>query len=95
VIHELKAWPEHFNAVRSGEKKCEVRRADRPYSRGDVLVLQEYVDTADGGFTGEVFAVWITHILRGGQFGIAEDYVVLSIEPHTEADRLPTAQEGH
>ena len=41
-IHELKTWPNMFEALSSGDKKCEVRKNDRGFSVGDVLKLMEF-----------------------------------------------------
>lgn len=41
-IHELKIWPEFFDAVDSGKKKFDVRKNDRGFKEGDVLVLREF-----------------------------------------------------
>ncbi len=40
--HSLKTWPEHFEAVNSGSKPYELRKADRNYQVGDLLCLQEF-----------------------------------------------------
>jgi hypothetical protein len=40
--HYLKTWPEYFQAIKSGEKKAELRLNDRDFKVGDELVLQEY-----------------------------------------------------
>ena len=40
--HELKTWPQYFAAVRSGKKRFEIRRNDREFAVGDVLVLREF-----------------------------------------------------
>lgn len=39
--HELKVDPEYMTALLDGSKPFEVRRNDRGYQRGDVLVLRE------------------------------------------------------
>lgn len=41
TTHTLKLPEPYFSAVLSGEKTFEVRRNDRAYQRGDVLVLQD------------------------------------------------------
>ena len=35
-VHNLKAWPEFFDAVADGRKTFEVRRNDRGYREGDI-----------------------------------------------------------
>lgn len=44
VAHELKTWPQEFQAIRSGAKTHEIRRNhDRAFHVGDVLKLSEFV----------------------------------------------------
>lgn len=42
MTHELKTWPEFFEAIQSGKKKFEVRKNDRDFKTGDTLLLKEY-----------------------------------------------------
>jgi hypothetical protein len=76
--HDLKVTPEHFEALVRGEKRAEVRYDDRGYAAGDVLRLREY-ESSTNTYTGRETAKRITHILRGGQYGIEPGYVVLSV----------------
>lgn len=39
VEHVLKTLPDYFDAVARGEKTFEVRRDDRGFQKGDILVL--------------------------------------------------------
>lgn len=79
MTHELKILPEHFAAVKSGDKTFEVRKNDRNYQTGDLLILSEYDDINDG-YTGNAICVRVSHILKGGEHGIYDKYVVMSIK---------------
>lgn len=80
MTHELKTWPEYFQAVLNGTKTFEVRKDDRPFKIGDILELQEW-DNAKQQYTGLHFRVGVSYILKGGQFGIEHGFVVLGINP--------------
>lgn len=41
-VHTLKTWPEYFEAIWSGKKNFEIRKADRDFKVGDCLILLEY-----------------------------------------------------
>ena len=83
MTHELKIWPEPFAAVRDGRKRYEVRRNDRDYRVGDVLVLNEYIPCAfcdqegcskcgnfGGHYTRCRTRMRVTYITEGGNFGL-------------------------
>jgi hypothetical protein len=40
--HELKIWPEFFKFVEGGTKTFEVRKNDRNFLAGDLVVLKEW-----------------------------------------------------
>ena len=76
--HELKILPQFFQAVWEGKKKAELRKDDRGYKTGDVLILREWDGTE---YTGGGIAVRVTHILRNcAEYGLADGYCILSIE---------------
>ena len=78
TMHELKTWPEYFEAVATGRKTFEVRKADRLFAVGDVLRLAEWLPVAQD-FTGRVCFRRVTYVLRGGHFGIEDGFCVLGL----------------
>lgn len=76
-IIEIKILPEHFNYVAAGVKTCELRKDDRNYEVGDLLILREWKDER---YSGRRVCVKITHILRGCGFGLEDGYAILSIK---------------
>jgi len=79
MTHALKTWPEYFDAIVMGDKNFEVRRADRDFAVGEILLLQCY-DPKIQKYTGQEIRMKITYILKGGSFGIEEGYVVMGIK---------------
>jgi hypothetical protein len=86
MIHELKTHPPYFSMVFAGTKKFEVRKNDRNYQLGDELLLKEFVPKGyyedglmDDKYTGRILHRRIDYILQGGQFGIEDGYVVMSL----------------
>lgn len=77
-IHHLKTWPEYFEKVLSGKKRFELRKDDRNFEEGDYLVLREY-DPIKNRYTGRRCPVVVEYLLKGGQFGIEEGNVCMSI----------------
>lgn len=77
-VHELKTWPVFFREINTRRKTVEVRKNDRGFQVGDVLLLREYSPTMDV-YTGALCRRTVTHIVAGGQFGIESGYVVMSL----------------
>jgi hypothetical protein len=75
-IHILKTiWP-YFAHVRSGHKTFEIRRNDRDFQPGDLLILAEW----DDGFTGQDTVREVTYVMRDGEdFGVKPGFVVLGM----------------
>lgn len=91
--HRLKTIADYWDALASGEKNFEVRRDDRGFQKGDVLILMRVewhtLPNADkrlifspGGARGGVCEIRrkITYVLTGGQLGIEPGYVVLGLK---------------
>lgn len=88
IEHKLKTWPVYFDAIARGDKTFEVRRDDRGFQKGDIVVLQRTQDEyphhrVEYGIDGKVKSEIrrrITYILTGGQFGIEPGWVVMQLE---------------
>ena len=80
--HQLKTWPQYFERIISGQKNFEVRKNDRDFQVGDILILNHYDPDADITVSAEdVFIrVKITYILHGPGLGIEAGYCVMGIE---------------
>ena len=77
--HELKTWVEFFEDILKGNKKFEIRKADRDFQVGDILVLKEF-DNNTLEYSGREINKIVTWIMKGGKFGLEDGYVVMSIE---------------
>ena len=76
--HFLKIWPVYFTDVQKRLKNFEVRKDDRNYSVGDVLILQEY-NIEEQKYTGNEIRKTVSYKLSGGQFGIETGYCILGL----------------
>jgi hypothetical protein len=64
MIHHLKSVPVNFNAFNRG-RKGELRKRDRRFTVGDVVVLHEFIPRyglPNPGYTGRKKNRWITDI---------------------------------
>ena len=83
TTHELKCWPDFFQALLTRRKTFEVRKDDRGYLPGDILILREYNPTTES-FTGRSLEREITYISALESVPGIEDghgFVVLAIKP--------------
>lgn len=83
AIHQLKTVPPYFTQIKEGKKKFELRKNDRDFKTGDILILEEY-DPLDGdepestGYTGKAFAVKVDYILSDFK-GLEAGYCIMGI----------------
>lgn len=79
MTHELKVWPEYFGQLQQHVKTCEIRKNDRAFKKGDVLVLYEYFPTKktySGRFVTRVVSLVTSEVEC---FGLKPGYVLLSL----------------
>ena len=62
-MHELKIWPEYFEAKIKGVKPWEYRLNDRNFQVGDRLDLKEY-DPIKNEYTGRSIIVNVEYIYQ-------------------------------
>lgn len=82
-IHFLKCWPEYYRAIIEEEKTFEIRKNDRGYNVGDLLILREYDPTVTGKdkdkYTGRSVAVLVRYVFKGFE-GLNPEFVCMSID---------------
>ncbi|GGC94841.1 DUF3850 domain-containing protein [Enterococcus wangshanyuanii] len=72
TIHKLKTLPEFFEATLAGEKPFEIRKNDRGFQKGDLVILKEF----DGeNYTGRQVLGEIIYVTPYGQI---DNHVVFS-----------------
>ncbi len=83
--HELKCWPQFFDAIAEGRKRHDLRRAyDRDFHVGDTLHLREF-DPANNAYTGRDQVVHVTYVTSAelpcalSDGALNPDYCILSI----------------
>lgn len=80
ATHALKIELEMFDELRRGNKTAEIRKDDRGFAVGDILILYPHdpINNQRVGFD----ECWrtVTHIVRGGKYGIESGYVLLSMK---------------
>lgn len=89
MIHDLKCWPEQFDALFKGTKAFDARKNDRNFKNGDVLQLREW-KPADGfnsnlgDYTGREILCRVTFILHGIEenrmFGLEKGFCIMSLQ---------------
>lgn len=77
MTHELKIHPQYFKDVLLNLKKFEIRKNDRNYQEGDVLILNEF-NPETQKYTGNQVKRKVFYILKDAP-GLLPDYVILQI----------------
>lgn len=84
MVHQLKILPKWFEDVAAGKKNFEIRKNDRNFEVGDILVLNEY---ENGTYTGRKVKRKVNYILHGdGTLGLLKDYCILGLEGIAESE---------
>jgi hypothetical protein len=89
-IHHLRCWPAYFADVRRGDKPFEIRRADRDFQVGDVVLLEEWDPDMGAardaeGYTGQTTEGTITCVVVSGSLpdflrgAVGEGFAVLGV----------------
>ena len=77
--HELKIMPQYFEAVKEGRKWFELRKNDRDFRYGDILILKEWNGER---YTGKEIRRRIIGVLKDvPEYGLKDGYCILSMEP--------------
>ncbi|MBS3885596.1 MAG: DUF3850 domain-containing protein [Dethiobacter sp.] len=76
--HELKCWPQNFNATIKDLKLFEIRKNDRDFKVGDILRLMEYHPELQQ-YTGENLFAKVTYIVDSPEW-VKEGFVVMGTE---------------
>ncbi|WP_080058317.1 DUF3850 domain-containing protein [Spirosoma aerolatum] len=74
--HFLKCWLEEFDAIVAGKKRFDLRKNDRDYQVGDVLILAKY-DQYKKKFLPGYVAVEVTYVVDS-KFGMKDGYCAMS-----------------
>lgn len=83
--HELKCWPELFQAIVEDKKTHDLRHSDRNFKVGDVMLLKEY-DPLLNIYSGRQANVEITYITSAyspcalSTDALKSEYCILSIK---------------
>jgi len=81
TVHDLKIYPEFWEDIATGKKTFEVRKNDRDYHVGDILLMRKF-DPAKNNYLNfnEVMVCDVTYVVDLAKIGI-EGYVGMQIKP--------------
>ena len=74
--HEVKILPKYFERILMKEKKFELRKNDRNFQVGDIVILREF-DNVNNKYTGRTLNTEITYILKDcSEYGLMDGYCI-------------------
>ena len=74
IKHEIKILPQYFLDISKGLKQFELRKNDRDYQVGDLVMLREWNGKE---YTGDKMIVGIKYILKDcPQYGLMKGYCI-------------------
>lgn len=77
-LHSLRCWPEFYAKLESGEKTFELRKDDRGFRAGDMLLLREWLPGTEV-YTGRETLRRVTYLMCGPAFGLLPGYVCMAL----------------
>lgn len=78
--HKLKVQLAFFDELVSGKKTFELRKNDRNFSTGDVLILEEY-DVSAQAYTGRRCQKEVTYLLESiPEFGLMDGFCIMGLK---------------
>ena len=87
-IHELKTWPQYFDAIAEDRKTFEYRVNDSDFKEGDKVELLEYIpETKD--YTSRKLSFYIGYVLQIPN----SNYVVFSLIKESQAQEQDKERE--
>lgn len=87
-VHELKTWPDAFDAMHDGRKLFEFRKHDRDYRVGDQILSRRF-DPTTKDYTGECDRFEVTFMLVAGQYGVPDGFCVMGVKPSSTITNEP------
>ena len=93
TVHYLKIKPEYYKDVECGLKKFELRKNDRNFQVGDILMLIKL--DSEGNETDQVIRVKVNYILKDcPQYGLKDGYAILGIDTGNRIGGTVTLSNG-
>jgi hypothetical protein len=78
ATHELKSWPEYFQATIDGDRTFELRKNDRDFKVRDRLIIREFNPNTEG-YTEREVRVKISYVLTSSP-GLQAGYCCLGLK---------------